>query len=221
MCYQKELAKSNLAGVLRYLDACKKQSGSFNTSLCLDAGDACILLGFDQLKSEFESRLIVETSPSFLEKIWSSISLKRVKKKPWKLSFVEQLEKSHPQLDDDHVRESVRRMFPEFTPCLDGEFEAVSKTVSSEFEIECFALTQAVLGFFEEAMKTSERINERHRISNVQFVMAIEHFRHDRISEGEAILSLIPTELSDFGAVQFALGISRRTPWLDYPYPDY
>jgi len=223
MTIQSELAARLLQSIADELEATWRTERSCNTMLARFAGNAALILRIDELTHRFWHLLKRSKWKDFYGGIITNARL------PWfvpgrlrQLGPVEKVNSNHPVFADDYAIETFRRYNPEMLPCVDNGFDSILSAAQTELNIEEVALSQAILGRYDDAIETSQRLKDSYRESNVRFVIAIELYRHDQYGDGHASLKTIdPATLTDWSAAQFALGICNRVPWCPYPYPDY
>jgi hypothetical protein len=223
MTVQRDLAKHLLESVANELDVTLREHCSCNTMLARFAGDATLLLGFEQLTPRYVRMLKRSRWKGFFGGMITNMRL------PWfvprrlrQLTPIEKIETDHPVFPEDYATHIFNKCYSEMLPCITSGFGGLLEMATTELAREEAALSQALLGLYDEAMNTSQCLTDRHRQDNVRFVIAIEHYRHNRIEEAQAIQSTFSDGmLTGWGGAQFALGICNRVPWEPYPYPDY
>lgn len=220
---QRELASNLLKSVAEELETAFRAHHSCNTMLARYAGDATLILGFNDLTPRFSRLLKQSKREGFYGGVITS------KRLPWfvprrerQLTPIEKINTDHPAFTDDFPVETFAKFYPEMLPCLGSGFDALLDAATTELAIEEIALSQAILGRYNDAINTSSRLKESHRRNNVQFVIGIEQFRLGLFSDFQAFKDRLEDgTLAGWGGAQFALGICNRVPWCPYPFPDY
>jgi hypothetical protein len=138
------------------------------------------------------------------------------------LKPLNELEHEHPIFPEDYAAGLLSKYYPKLRPCIENGFRTALDAAKTELAIEEIALSQAILGLYQDALFTSQRLTETDRANNVRFVIAIEQFRRGQVDEAAGTqTTLLNDTLTGWGGAQFALGICNRVPWCPYPYPDY
>ncbi len=222
MIVQRKLAARLLASVADELETMFNAHRCCNTLLARFAGDATILLGFDELTRRYSLLLKRSKWRGFFGGIITNARLPSfVPKRLRQLTPLDKIETEHPVFPNEYAAEVFRKCYPEMLPCIDDGFDSLLSTASTEFVIEEVALSQAILGLHDDALVTTQWLTERNRKNHVRFVIAIEEYRRDRIDEAQAVQAKFEDgTLAGWGGAQFALGICNRVPWSLYPYPD-
>lgn len=223
MTFQRELAAKLLKSVAEELEATLHTHRSCNTLLARFAGDAALILQFDELTPRFSRLLKRSRWEGFYGGLMTNLGLPWfVPKRMRQLTPLERINSDHPEFNEAFAIETFTKYYPEMLPCLDTGFDSWIHAAKTELAVEEVALSQAILGRYDDAIRTARCLNESHRQNNVRFVIAIEQLRQGSCQNAQSITAALDEgTLTGWGAAQFALGICNRVPWRPYPYPDY
>ncbi len=219
----REYSRRLLTHVAQLLEASQRCNGGFNCLAARYAGNAAVLLNFNELSARF-LRLLVSVTP---EQYWTgaitNLDRSRVPEHGRTLSGLPELDHEHPFFTEDYPAMVISKFAEEHLfLCLRRDYEQAFAHARSELAIEEVALTQAIIGDTEMAIASTSRLKEKHRRDNVLFVVTIELFRRNKVTEAQTIRRQLPDGIFDeWGASQMAIGIANRVPWQIYPYPDY
>jgi hypothetical protein len=223
MTIQRELAAKLLASVADEQESAFQTDRACNTMLARYAGNAALILRFEELAKRFERLLARSKWKNFFGGIITNVRLPwLVPKRLRQLEPIQEIETKHPVFASEFAVTTITRYYPEFLPCIDRGFDELLSVATTELKVEEIALSQAILGRYSEALETSLRLNEQDRRENVRFVIAIERYRLEQVDNGQEMQETLDRRtLEGWGGAQFALGICNRMPWCIYPYPDY
>lgn len=223
MTIQRELAKNLLTNVANELDELFAIKHYCNTSLARLAGDAAIALDFNDITPRFIRLLKNSRRVGFFGDVITNLRLPLfIPKRLRELTPLEEINEKYPLFPNNYAIDTFRKYSPEMLLCLENSFDSLLENASTEFAIEEIALSQAILGRYEDAIRTSRYLKDLYRKDEVLFVIAIEQYRNNHINEAQSTQhALLDRTLTGWGAAQFALGICNRVPWCPYPYPDY
>ncbi len=156
MTLQRDLAKNLLETVANELDVTFREHRSCNTMLARLAGDATLLLGFEQLSPRFARLLKRSRWNGFFDGMITNIRL------PWfvprrlrQLTPIEKIKTFHPVFPEDYAIHIFNKCYSEMSPCITNGFGGILEMATTELAYEEVALSQALLGLYDEALNTS------------------------------------------------------------------
>jgi len=196
--------------------------GACNTLVAKYAGNASLILGFDDLADRYLHLILDVTPDRYWAGVLTNLPRDEVPVAAKKLDDLADINRQHPIFCDNYIETVVNKFCPHLLPCLSGDYETALSSADSQLMTEEIILIQVMRGEIELAMSSISRLSEQWRKDGVHFVTAIELHRKGRHEEAEQTLKVLGDDFfDDWGLAQMALGISNRVPWTPYPFPDY
>lgn len=217
-----------LASTMDVLDALAA-AGKFDTTITRSVGDACVVLGFDDL-AERASRILVMTPGEdvFAGAIMNFTPDAEAIRRLRQLSDRDVLEREFPPFRRSDVEEAARsqnetslaweRRYDEALavarahPRLPHETSMVAEIASTAAVLGDFAICEELLR--DEVLRPGEAYS-------VRIVLAIEYARTEWHSESERVVTGLTPRVQGWESIHLALGLAGRRPWAGYPYADY
>lgn len=214
MTVQRRLAKTILESILEESEA--RSHYSINSMLVRLAGNAAIVLGFEELTKGYASLLecttVIGTGQA------SNLSPRR---HFCKLDSLAENDREYPIFPENYTTHIFQIIYHKMLPCPNIGVEELLKEAKTENNFEDIAVIHAILGRYDEAMDTCQSLLDPHRQQHVRYIICIEHYRRDHIQEAQSVhSSLTGRILTTSAGAQFALGVCNRVPWRVYPFSD-
>ena len=131
----------------------------------------------------------------------------------------------HPPYPADALPSQVvnRATLPLIVHCLERRYEKAYREARDDLDLEDIAATQAVLGDFDMARATLQRIGpERESKRLLMLITVVELFRRGSFDQMKTILDpWLAQGIDMWEYVHLAYGFAGREPWGGYPYADY
>ena len=203
------------------MESSYSNDGSFNYLIAKFAGDASLLLNYDDLVIRF-SDLLAKITP---ELYWKD-SVQKGKDVPGyyrKYKSITKIIEEHPVFPNnihDYIDPFIIGSNEEhLLLCLQGKYDEAFEKAGTDLGKEEVLLTQLLFGDIGTALGKRDLLEWESRSNNILFVAAIELFRYGKKKQGEEVYGLI--QFNDWMMALMALGVDNHIPWKIYPYPDY
>ena len=217
-----DISRKLLAGVADSVESRNRAQGGFNKFVVRYAGNACKLFGLTNEARRFEALLSTLTPQSYWAGAITNIDTSQMPQGATALSSIAKIEEEIPSFSPNYAELTLRNLGGSLALCADRCYERAFEQADTELAVHEIILAQALMGDYELASESIERLADQHRRRDVVSVIATELYRHGRPSDAEHYCGqLSPTYLTDYGGAHMAVGAANRVPWQIYPFPDY
>ncbi|ABW26549.1 hypothetical protein AM1_1524 [Acaryochloris marina MBIC11017] len=210
------LSRMLLTRTADLLETMQSERGTFNHMAARYAGNASRILQMDDLAERFLQIGVEHHANTKIPRIgYVPVAAKQ-------LDDLKKIDQKHPIFSDDYIISVINASEKHLLPCLSGNYPTAFSHATNQLQIEEIILMQAICGDTHLALQSISRLSNTQSQANVNFVVAIELFRHGKLDQAHEIYNSLSEDTLDiWRASQMALGIANRVPWAAYPFHDF